>query len=726
MRQICVVYEETRNGRNALRMAVDAARAFGESNLQVFVAIDERVDTSPTQQSLMRIQRIVADVANEIEFTLVPFTPPTAPFVPQNALLILPRASKPAEDGGDTPPRLSETFATTCGAVHGAVDVLMPADETTLEERGTGPILVPFSDGETGLVAATAAIDLALRWRKKRILGEERPEVFFYHTTWPDPNGLSTEAIDQMCTEATRVMLAMEAAANQAGVRYKTIVETHDDVVQGVIEMAQNTHTVLIMMARGARIRQGSYVGRTLQQSSIPVYIAKSDTPRVSEPAGDDSMEAFRDYRREMLRAQADNKQRVPLWRRIANSRLVSNPMFVAAVVAIAYIAKATAKIGVGSWINSPMISGDGFHNIADVLEVIAIGVVLFIAARQASDRYPYGRKNMEWFTQLGIGIGLFLAAGNFIVACCVGLLSYVPVADHAVRGLIPWLPAHEGVALNGHTFPWVLGVTAISFCVSLVLSRYQIMVGKRTGHASLIANGEEAASDGWIEAVTVFGVIAEYVTGWGFLEYILGLVVAVMVLRTGKELFLVGWRVLLQHSIGADHEDAIRAACGAVRGICGVKELKTFQVGHTAVVMVTCETLAGSHGTTYIKKGVESAIRSYVLADDSDFKGADIHVKMQRPDPRRHRIGYGVFFNPQGVAVLAPAVGRITHVAVCDVEHDDIVRSKLLPLSGIGLAELTAEKRIQRLYVFDKTIRLQPPVSQASTPVLPVLGLTV
>jgi cation diffusion facilitator family transporter len=741
MRQVCVVYEETRSGGRALQMAADLSRQFGGGMpLFVYVAVEdggEKLLGTPrgkhVAQAMMRIQRLIADIVGERKFELHPYSAPEMPVLPKDALFVLPRVQKSSEDGDEPVVRLSQTFATACGVTANTVDIVMPADEVALQKRSGGPILVPFSDGVSGLLAAQAAFDLAEARRKTggAPKGDE-PEVILYHTTWPDAKGISPEAIDQMCEAAIRVMLAIEAAADKRGIGYRTIVETHDDVVQGVIEIAQNTRSVLVLMARSPQIRQGSYVGRTLQQSPIPVYVVRENAEQIGAPAGDERLEAFRTYRKEVLRAKAE-QPRIPLWKRLADAPVLRNPMFVAGVVAVLYAIKAGAKIGVGSWINSPMITGDGFHNIADVLEIIAIGVVMFIAARQASERYPYGRKNMEWFTSLAIGIGLFVAAGNFVIDCVVGLLHYIPFADNFVRGIIT-MPAHEGVNMTGETFPWVLGITACSFLLSLVLSRYQ-----------MIANGEEAASDGKIEAVTVVGVIAQFVTGWGFLEYPLGLLVAFLIMRTAKELFMDGWRVLLQHSIGAEHESAIRSACEGVHGVSGISELKTFQVGHTAVVMVTCEALASSHGMTYIKGAVETAIRGYLLADDSDFKGADVHVKMQRPDPNRFRIGFAVEFHgcePR----LAASLDDMTHLAVCDVEHDDIVRTKLVPASGT-VAELLIEKRVQQLYIFDEpgqraqqlrgAVRqaLQPgeervvpipELRQAAAYHLPVLGVTV
>lgn len=700
MKSVCVVYAETRAGKTALSMAVDAARLFGGAvPLKVIVPSEVAAPESISEQKA-RVHAVVAGIAGEQAFE-IEIVEGSEPFVSDEKALLIAHRAKDC---------VGPSFYANRN------DTLLPVSETALEARRSGPILIPFSDGETGLVAARTGIQLALAWREQRVLAEQEPELIFYHTTWPDDGGISPDAEDQICEEAIRVMLAIEQAARDAGVRYRTIVETHDDVVQGVIEMAQDTGSVLILMARGSHIRQGSYVERTVEQSPVPVYVAGSASGRVSALVDErDAVEQFRAYRRELVAARAA-RPKVAWYRRLHELPVLRDPLFVTGVVAVMWLLKAIAKITVGLWINSPMVAGDGFHNIADVLEVVAVGVVLFIAARQATRRYPYGRKNMEWFTQLGIGVMLFAAAGKFIVDCGVGLLSYAPGWDHAVRSVLTFLPEHEAVAIDGHTFPWVLAVTGVSFLLSQVLSRYQIIVGKRTGHASLIANGEEAASDGWIEAVTVFGVIAEFVTGWGFLEYILGLVVAAMIMRTARELFVTGWRVLLQHSIGEEHEESLREACLRVSNVKAVAELKTFQVGHTAVVMVTCETLAESHGATYVKRAVENAIEAYLLAggEDAQFKAADIHVKMQRPDPRRHRVGYALFIHWTNEAELAASLAAASHIAVCDVEHDDIVRTKVLALEGLddtGRSDLIAEKRIQQVFTTANTTAYALPV---------------
>ena len=729
MNKVCVRYEETRAGRTALACALDFANIFSSDPLQVY---------APRNYSAVELLLPLVDDAERMQQTRIESA--AKQLTPAAEIEVC------AYDDEHPPYPAKATVADyKLGKRRSDINVLYPARESSLESRQSGPVLIPFSDEDSGLVAATLGFHVVEQWRRTRLLLEDQPEVILYHTTWTDPDAPSQDAIDQMSESAQRVMLSLEATAKRRGIRYKTIIETHDDVVQGAIECAQAQSCVLMVMSRGARITQGSYVERTLEQSPVPVLVASAGTTKVAEPVGDAELQQFRASRKHAfeLRKEAPAK---PIWQKLIELPVLRSPVFVMGLVAAMYVLKAIFKISIGSWVNSPMVTGDGFHNLADLLEAAAVIVVLLIARRPTTDKYPYGRKNIEWFTSLAIGVMLFGAAGKFIIDCCVGLLSYWHSGDTFVRSYIPILPEHQTLHMDGSTFPYVLGVTLVSFLFSLVVSRYQIVIGKRSGHASLIADGEETASDGWIEGVTVCGVIAEFATGWGFLEYVLGLLVAAMILRTARELFVTGWRVLLQHSIGKEHEDAARELCRSVRGVSNVGDLKTFQVGHTAVIMLTIESMENAHGIEYIKRAVELSLRKYLLSPQSDFKGCDIHVKVQRPEANRHRIGYALIVR-NGVGVIAPSFNTATHVAVCDVEHGDVVRTKVWGLESDPFG-LLVEKRVSRLYVYTATAleaaRLQrettaklaarnahgvipvPTLAQANCFALPLLGLEI
>lgn len=381
----------------------------------------------------------------------------------------------------------------------------------------------------------------------------------------------------------------------------------------------------------------------------------------------------------------------------------LTNPFGVMSLVVLMYLVKAVLKITVGHQINSPMIEGDGYHNLADILEALAVIVVIWVAKRPASSDYPFGKKNVEFFTSLAIGGALLVMAVQFALKSVVGLLALAPSFDQAVRAVLP-LPVHEPLVMSTSTLPWVLALTIGSVILSLVVSRYQIAMGKRGGHASMIADGQETASDGRIEIITLIGVVGEYAFNAPWLEYPLGLVVAFAIAHTGYGLFQDGLRVLLQHSIGQEHEEEITKRCLAVAGVNKVESLKTFQIGSTAVCILTVTTEHRTGTISHLKYGIEYHIKQYLL--DSGFSDCELNVKFEKPEPARHRIAYAVVEKESEIAtaalsfVVAPSIAAATHIVVCDLENGMVVRTKQEE-KPTDLPAFLDKKRVVRLYLF-------------------------
>ncbi len=376
--------------------------------------------------------------------------------------------------------------------------------------------------------------------------------------------------------------------------------------------------------------------------------------------------------------------------------KLLASPFVTMWLVVLMYIVKAMIKISVGGQINSPMIAGDGYHNLADIIEALAVLAVIYVARRPATNNYPFGRKNIEFFTSLAIGLVLLLLALDFALKSLVGLISYAPTLDQTLRSFLP-LPEHHPLVMDDGTFVWVLCITAGSAVLSMIVSRYQIAVGKATGHASLVADGEETASDGRIEILALIGVLGEYFLNSPWLEYPLGLVVAGFIAHTGWGLFRSGYRVLLQHSIGEEHEKSIRQRCMNVCGVHSVEDLKTFQVGQMAVCMLVVTTKHTADTVTYIKYGIEHHVREYLLS--GDFKECEIHIKFQRPDQQRHRVAYAIDYKDKRFRI-AGNLNEATHILVCDVEMGMVVRTRR-ESKPEQLGAFLARKRILKLYFF-------------------------
>jgi len=151
------------------------------------------------------------------------------------------------------------------------LDVLYPSREKSLLARGSGPLLVPFGDSLSALPAANIAIMLA----KKLAL-----PVVFYHTTWIDESQPSTKAEDHMCNGARQVAALLKATADVAAVQYNFVVETADDVAEGILQCSLRQSVRLIVMPRSAKTTIGCYVNQALAKTPVPLLAVASKSGR--------------------------------------------------------------------------------------------------------------------------------------------------------------------------------------------------------------------------------------------------------------------------------------------------------------------------------------------------------------------------------------------------------------------------------------------------------------
>lgn len=250
MIQITSVYRKTAEGAQAQAFAADLARRLGCEALNVYVRLDPSAIALPAtsigELSARELERIPADVRRATGFEKVVLA------------------------------------ADVLGGIivdHGAlieceeVDTLYPRRETSIVARGQGPVLIPFGDSLEAMVAAERGFALA----KALAL-----PVVLYHTTWKDATVGSHNPEDHMCPEAEEVSRRMYALADSLGVECKSVIETADDVVEGIIRCAMRESARLIVMSRSSKTTVGCYVDQAVKQSPVPLLaIAALDRRRV-------------------------------------------------------------------------------------------------------------------------------------------------------------------------------------------------------------------------------------------------------------------------------------------------------------------------------------------------------------------------------------------------------------------------------------------------------------
>lgn len=187
---------------------------------------------------------------------------------------------------------------------------------------------------------------------------------------------------------------------------------------------------------------------------------------------------------------------------------------------------------------------GDAIHNLSDVSTSAVVFLGFRLSRRPPTDRYPYGLDRAEDLAGIGI------AAVIWISAAFAGAESIRKLLGH------------------GHTTDVGAGIAGavIAILGNLAVARYKLIVGRRIGSATLIADARHS----WLDALSSAGALAGLVAvalgqPWG--DPVAGLAVTVFICHVGYE---VTTDVVRRLADGIDPGviTAAESAAGSVPGV--------------------------------------------------------------------------------------------------------------------------------------------------------------
>jgi cation diffusion facilitator family transporter len=187
---------------------------------------------------------------------------------------------------------------------------------------------------------------------------------------------------------------------------------------------------------------------------------------------------------------------------------------------------------------------GDAIHNLSDVSTSAVVFLGFRLSRRPATERYPYGLERAEDLAGVGIAVVIWASAAF------AGYESIRKLVGHGHT-------AHVGAGIAGA----VIGIVG-----NQVVARYKLIVGRRIGSATLIADARHS----WLDALSSAGALAGLIAvaagqPWG--DPVAGLAVTAFICHVGYE---VTTDVTRRLADGIDPE-VIRAAEAAAGSVTGV-----------------------------------------------------------------------------------------------------------------------------------------------------------
>lgn len=187
---------------------------------------------------------------------------------------------------------------------------------------------------------------------------------------------------------------------------------------------------------------------------------------------------------------------------------------------------------------------GDAIHNLSDVSTSAVVFLGFRLSRRPASERYPYGMERAEDLAGIGIAIVIWASAAF--------------AGAESIRKLVE----------HGHTTDVALGIVGavIGIVGNQVVARYKLIVGRRIGSATLVADARHSWLDALSSAGALVGLIAVALgQPWG--DPVAGLAITAFICHVGYE---VTSDVVRRLADGVDPEviHAAEAAAGTVPGV--------------------------------------------------------------------------------------------------------------------------------------------------------------
>jgi cation diffusion facilitator family transporter len=187
---------------------------------------------------------------------------------------------------------------------------------------------------------------------------------------------------------------------------------------------------------------------------------------------------------------------------------------------------------------------GDAIHNLSDVSTSAVVFLGFRLSRRPASERYPYGLERAEDLAGAGIAVVIWASA------LFAGYESIRKLVEH------------------GHTSHLAAGIAgaAIGIIGNQLVARYKLVVGRRIGSATLVADARHS----WLDALSSAGALAGLIAvalgqPWG--DPVAGLAVTAFICHVGYE---VTSGVLHRLADGVDPQviETAEQAAGSVPGV--------------------------------------------------------------------------------------------------------------------------------------------------------------
>lgn len=215
-------------------------------------------------------------------------------------------------------------------------------------------------------------------------------------------------------------------------------------------------------------------------------------------------------------------------------------------------------KLLAGTLFGSIAIMADALNNLSDASSNVVSLIGFRLAAKAPDAEHPYGHARYEYLAGLVVSVTILAIGLSLLKESALKVLHPTPVV-----------------------FSWLsIGVLAASILVKLWLSGFNRAVGKKINSETLMATAADSRNDVLTTGAVLLSTILCSLTGYGIMDGIMGVGVAVFILWSGWGLVMDTLSPLLGESPSPELVEHIERTVMSYPGVLGMHDLMVHDYG--------------------------------------------------------------------------------------------------------------------------------------------------
>lgn len=260
-------------------------------------------------------------------------------------------------------------------------------------------------------------------------------------------------------------------------------------------------------------------------------------------------------------------------------------------------------KLIVGVLSNSTALIADAFHSASDFLGTLVVIQGIKISNIPPDDNHPYGHDKAEpIFTKI---ISILLIGTGALIGYNAFKLIFIS-GDISIPSTI------------------AIYVAIISIIVKEALYQYTYRVGKKINSNILIADAWHHRSDSLSSIAALIGIVFS-ILGFSFMDPLAGIVVGIMIIKTGIEIYIEAVNDLMDTAPPKDVINKFKKNILTVDGVEEISSIKVRKYGSKLIV----DLKIGVNPSLTVEKGhsIAAQTKEFIMKNNPDIKDVLIHV---------------------------------------------------------------------------------------------------